>query len=322
MADAPIPDIAHIAAVAPIYRGEMFVGELCARLHATLGSIHANYRIVLVDDASPDQAWDRIAAEAARDRRVVGIQLSRNFGQHIAIAAGLDQVEAEWTVIMDGDLQDLPEDIPLLYQAAIRGLDDVVIAERTTRRDPVHRVAASAAFYRLLNLLTGLRLSPRHGNFRIINRTVLHAVRRTREHMRFFPAFMQVLGFRMGYHETHRQQRNGTSSYDLGKLARLAYQSTIAYSGRPLHVGVVLGLAISAGSLAVGVVMLVRALLLGVGVSGWASLFTLISFVGGLQILLISIAELYVGKTFAESSQRPLYFVRARTSDERGRQLG
>jgi glycosyltransferase involved in cell wall biosynthesis len=309
---APATHSTFIAAVAPIYRGAEFVEALCERLKASLASVNEDYRIVLVDDGSPDDAWARITEQTAQDPRILGVQLSRNFGQHYAITAGLDHVDAEWIVVLDGDLQDLPEDIPLLYQKAISEDFDVVIAERTIREDPYDRKLGSSLFNKALSYLSGLDLSSQRGNFRIMSRKVHEAFSEVREHMRFYPAIMQWLGFRIGHQETHRPPRSsGQSSYDFRRLLRLAIEATIAYSERPLHISIVLGLLISLAAFCVGGAVVIRKLLWGIDAAGWTSVITLISFLGGLQIFLLGIVGLYVGKLFQEAKKRPLYIVRA-----------
>ncbi len=305
-----------LAVVAPIYRGEEFVAELCSRLHASLSEITQDYRIILVDDASPDDAWARIREEAAKDSRVLGVQLSRNFGQQYAITAGLDFVDADWIVVMDGDLQDRPEDISLLYRKAVDEDFDVVIAERSVRRDPFFRRLSSNIYNSILSSLSGLKLSARYGNFRIMNRRTHQAFVQVREHMRVYVAIMQWIGFRVGYQPTHRDARpSGKSSYNLRRLIRLAVQATVAYSERPLHVGVVIGAVISTLSFVAGCIAVLGRLFWNMDPNGWASLFTLVAFLGGLQILLLGIVGLYVGKTFQETKKRPLYLVAACTAD-------
>lgn len=305
---------AYIAVVAPVYRGEQFVEELCSRLHATLGQIDSNYSIVLVDDASPDHSWQRIKGESLKDSRVLGVQLSRNFGQHYAITAGLDNVDADWVVVMDGDLQDQPEDILAMHEKAVREGFDVVIAERSLRADSFLRKMSSSLFNRSLSLLSGLNLSARYGNYRIMNRNAHQAFAQMREHMRFYPAIMQWIGFNSGYAQTSRVARpHGRSSYTFVRLIKLAVQATVAYSERPLHVSIVLGLAISFAAFILGAYVIAMKLFWDVDVEGWTSLFATVSFLGGLQIFLIGIVGLYIGKTFQESKKRPLYIVRERT---------
>lgn len=308
---------AYIAVVAPVYRGEQFVEELCSRLHATLRQIDDNYSIVLIDDASPDNSWQRIKGETLKDPRVQGLQLSRNFGQHYAITAGLDHVDAEWVVVMDGDLQDQPEDILALHEKAVKDGLDIVVAERSLRADPFLRKMSSAIFNRSLSLLSGLDLNARYGNFRMMNRNAHQAFAQMREHMRFYPAIMQWIGFKAGYAKTNRVSRpSGKSSYTFLRLARLAVQATVAYSERPLHVSIVIGLTISFVSLILGLYMIALKLLWNVEVEGWTSIFVTLSFLGGLQIFLIGIVGLYIGKTFEESKKRPLYIIRERSTGE------
>ena len=161
--------------VSPVYRSEELVDELVRRIQASVSPLTEDYEIILVDDRSPDGAWVRIQAHAALDPRVQGLRLSRNFGQHCAITAGLDRCRGEWIVVLDCDLQDQPEEIPALFAHAQRGYD-LVLAQRTNRQDSWGQKLLSLLFYRVLSYLTETPQDAAVANFGIYHRRVIAAV--------------------------------------------------------------------------------------------------------------------------------------------------
>ncbi|GAB3317796.1 hypothetical protein GCM10027511_28510 [Hymenobacter humi] len=160
------------------------------RLVAALEPISPRFEIILVDDRSPDDSWIRIQEQTARDPRVVGLRLSRNFGQHRAIAAELDRCQGEWVIVMDCDLQDRPEEIPVLFAAAQRGYD-LVLARRTDRQDSWSQKLLSKVFYRVLSYLTDTPQDSAVANFGIYHRKVIASVRTMRESIRYFPTMVR-----------------------------------------------------------------------------------------------------------------------------------
>jgi dolichol-phosphate mannosyltransferase len=300
----------EIAVVVPVYMGTAVLRKLCGRLVATLETITPDFSIVLVDDRAPDDPWPLIRELGREEPRIRGVQLSRNFGQHYALTAGIDHARADWYVVMDCDLQDAPEDIPLLHAKVREGYDAIV----GVRRKEGHGFAkrhASRLFYRAFNLLAGFELDWSVGNFRIFSDRVAEGYRRMREQMRLFPASLSYMGFSVGTLELpHHPREEGKSSYTFGKLARLALNAILAHSQTPLKIAVVLGLAMAVLSLLAGLAIAVRALVWGIPVTGWASLIVAVFVVGGAQIFVTGIVGIYVGKTFEEAKKRPLYFVR------------
>ena len=186
---------ADIAVIVPVYMGEAFIEELVSRLHDTLQRISPHYQIVLVDDRGPDNSWTLIEAQARRDDRVLGVRLSRNFGQHPAISAGIAHASAKWYVVMDCDLQDPPEAIFDLYQAAHANKTDIVVAERTTSGLGLGRNIGSRMFNSALSWASGLEISSSLGNFRIFSDRVAEAFRRFPERLRLFPAIISQVAF-------------------------------------------------------------------------------------------------------------------------------
>ena len=306
--DERAPD--DIAVVIPVYMGKTVLRELCERLVATVTKITASFSIILVDDRSADNAWPLICELGQQDQRIRGIQLSRNFGQHHAVTAGIDHAVARWYVVMDCDLQDAPEDIPLLYAKASEGFDIVVGTRRKEGHGLIKRFA-SRLFYSAFNLLAGIKLDWSVGNYRIFSNRVADGFRQMREQMRFFPASLSLMGFEVSYLPLqHYSRQEGKSSYTLKKLVRLGMHAILVHSLRPLKIAAALGLFISSLSLLAGFGIAVGALFWGATVTGWPSLIVAVSIIGGIQIFVTGVVGIYVGKCFEEAKKRPLYFVR------------
>lgn len=301
--------------VIPVFRAEDCLRPLCERLRAALDPLAANWEAILVEDGGGDGAWRMIEELSRADRRVRGLKLSRNFGQHAAITAGLDRAAGDWIVLMDCDLQDRPEEIPALYAKAREGWD-IVTARRRMRRDPWLRRAASRAFYRLLAYLTETRQDPATANFGIYSRQAIEAVTSLRENLRYFPAMIQWVGFRATSVDVeHAPPGDRPSSYSLRRLARLAFDVMLSFSEKPLRLVVKLGFFIAGLSFAWALALALRAAFYGRGVAGWTSLIVSIWFLSGLLIGIVGIVGLYVGRTFAEVKRRPLYIVERMTGD-------
>jgi glycosyltransferase involved in cell wall biosynthesis len=307
----------QLSIVTPVYRAEACLEELYRRLVAALSSVTPDFEIIMVEDRGGDRSWEIIQALAQRDARVKGIQFSRNFGQHYGITAGLDHCDGAWVVVMDCDLQDRPEEIPRLYAKAKEG-HEIVIARRGRRNDPLGKRLSSWAFYRLFSYLADTDYDAEAGNFRIMSRKVVENFRRMREQLRFFGGQMNWLGFPAGTIEVQHDERYaGPSTYTFAKLLRLASETIIAYSDKPLRLAVRLGFLIALAAFGGGLYVMVRALVYGYAISGWASLLVSIYFMGGIIIAILGMLGIYLGKTFDETKKRPLYIVMHTTFHER-----
>ena len=308
--------MAHLSVVTPVYRAEGCLRELYTRLVAALEGITPDFEIVMVEDCGGDRSWEIICELADEDPRVKGLQFSRNFGQHYGITAGLDYCDGDWVVVMDCDLQDRPEEIPRLYAKAQEGYD-VVLALRGKRSDSAFKRIASRVFYRLFSYLSEMDYDGDAGNFRIISRKVVTNCRRMREQLRFFGGLVHWMGFPTGTIEVqHGTRHEGRSTYSFGKLWRLAGETIIAYSDKPLRLSIRFGFLMSLFAFAGGMFILVRALLYGSPVVGWPSLFVSLYFIGGIIISILGILGIYLGKTFDEAKKRPLYIVSRTTLAE------
>jgi dolichol-phosphate mannosyltransferase len=305
----------HLSVVIPVYKAERTLRPLYERLKTSLEQVSSAFEIVLVEDCGGDRSWAIIQELAEEDPRVVGLQFSRNFGQHYGITAGLDHARGDWVFVMDCDLQDPPEYIPVLYAKAQEGYD-VVLARRQNRKDNVLKRGTSWAFYQVFNYLSGMRHDASVGNYRIISRKVADAFREMRENLRFFSGLVDWMGFPTAAIDIEAEERHdGKSTYTVRKLLKLANETIIAYSDKPLHLAVNLGFLIALASFAGGLYLIYRALFFHIPVEGWASLIVSLYFLGGIIIAILGVIGIYLGKTFNEAKKRPLYIIREKTHD-------
>ncbi len=292
-----------LSIVSPVYRADTMLPELVARIVSSVTPITTDFEIILVDDRSPDNSWSVIQAQVQLNPRVRGVRLSRNFGQHRAITAGLDHSRGEWVVVLDCDLQDRPEEIPALLAKAQAGFD-MVLARRHERQDRFVKRLFSRIFYGTLGYLTGSRQDSAIANFGIYHRQVIDAICAMRESSRYFPTMARWVGFNATtLNVEHAERVEGSSSYNFKRLIILAY------SDKPLRLTVKFGLVVSATSFLGAIYMLIRAIEGKIQVLGYASLIVSIWFFSGIIILVMGILGLYVGKTFEGVKNRPIYVV-------------
>jgi dolichol-phosphate mannosyltransferase len=304
-------DTPHISVVVPCYRCAGCLPELYRRLVAALESLTPHFEIVLVNDASPDRDWEAIGALARADSRVKGVNFSRNFGQHRAIAAGVDYARGDWVVVMDGDLQDRPEEIPALYRKAAADNLDVVFGRRRNRRDPWHKVLGSRLFGWAFRRLSDVRIEPGIANFSISSRAAMDAYRRLHEGSRAHALVLLWCGFRVGYIDVeHAARHAGRTTYNLRRSVDLAVEAITSQSNKPLLVGIRFGFAMAGFSILFALWLVMRYFRWGVAVSGWTSLIVSLYFIGGLILAYMGLLGLYLGKVFNEVKRRPIYLVR------------
>jgi dolichol-phosphate mannosyltransferase len=299
----------HLSIVSPVYQAEACLPELYRRLVAVAERITPDFELVLVEDCGPDGSWRVLERLAATDARVKALRLSRNFGQHYAITAGLDHAEGDWVVVMDCDLQDPPEAIETLYRTAREG-HDVVFVRRLDRTDAWTKTLPGVVFHGLIAWLTGEPSDPAVANFSISSRPAILAFREYRERDRSFPMVMRRVGFRRTTVDVaHAERFAGRSSYSLRTLFAFALQNVVAASTRPLVLSVQFGILIAAGSLAYATYVLALYLRHQVAVPGWTTLAILVSFLFGLLFIQLGVVGLYLGSTFEQTKHRPLYHV-------------
>ena len=299
----------HISVVTPVYGKQLDLQGLYDRLVAALSPITSDFEIIMVNDASPDDAWSVIKRLSSEDARVRGINLSKNFGQHQAITAGLHYVRGDWTVVMDCDLQDRPEEIPNFYAKAQEGYD-VVVGRRYNRRDTFMKKQASKMFYRLFNYLTDQNLDNRIANFGIYSARVIEMVRSYKEKDRSFGLLVALVGFkRTGIDVVHDSRSVGETSYSFEKALRLAIGHIVAHSNKPLRLFIKFGFLVSTLSFLYGAWLFLRYFAWAVTVEGWTSVMVFMSFFMGMMMVMIGIVGLYIGNIYDEVKGRPLFIV-------------
>lgn len=300
--------VAELSIVVPVYKCADCLPHLHERLGATLAAVTDRYELIFVDDRSPDDAWSALTDLAAHDPRVRLIRLSRNFGQHAAITAGLTAARGRWTVVMDCDLQDPPEQIPRLYAKAQEGFD-IVYARRTGRRHSWFRRMGSAAYFRVLNALIGTSLSAEFGNFSIISEKVRDAFLAFRDKDRHFLMILSWLGFEhTAIDFPHAERYAGESSYTLGMLLRFALAGLFFQTTTLLRWIVYIGFGISLVGVGLAGFFVIH-YFLGNPYPGWTSLGVLLLLLGGFIIVSTGVAGLYIGKIFTQVKDRPLFVV-------------
>ncbi|MEZ5290795.1 MAG: glycosyltransferase family 2 protein [Vicinamibacterales bacterium] len=307
--------MATLGVVVPVYNGEPTLHELHRRLTAQLSALADDWQVVYVDDRSPDRSWEILEGFAAASPRVRARRLIRNYGEHIAITAGLDEVDADHTFIMACDLQDDPSAMPALLEAARTTGADLVLTRRMRRQDAVLKRLLARLFYLVVQFLVKVKYDHRVGNYRLVSRRAVTMFREYRERTRNVNAIMAIMGVPTTTVDVQHQPRGGGSSgYTLSRSARLAFHVLVGYSEVPLQLVVLLGVTISAIAAVAFARLLVAPADPDPAVQAIHTAAALLVLIGGFIVLAIGTVGVYLTKSFVESMKRPLYFV----ADRRG----
>lgn len=297
-----------ISVVIPVYGCKAALPELHRRLSETLIQISNDYEIILVDDCCPQNSWEEIEKICQIDKKVVGIHLSRNFGQIKAITAGLDNSTGDWIVVMDCDLQDRPEGILDLYKKAQEGYD-VVFARRLERVDSRLTKFFSKTFYKVYDYFTDGNFDSSICNFSISKRKVIESYCRMREQRRAYTLFLKWLGFKQTAIDVKADARyEGKSSYNFTRKIKMAFDFITSQSTKPLLLSVKLGFIIALLA-ALYIVYLVIHYAMGGVYPGWTSVTASIFLMGGIILAAVGVVGVYIGNIFEETKNRPLYVV-------------
>lgn len=305
-----------VSVVIPFFNEERSVDELLARLKNVADASTHDFEIICVNDGSADATWAKLSAWAPRWKAVKLIDLSRNFGKEIALMAGLDRARGGAVVLMDSDLQHPPETLTQFVDLWQQGHDVVVGVRRDRSADSKMRTAASRAFYRLFNLLSETPISNQEGDFRLMDRRVVDAVRRMRERSRFMKGIYAWVGFgSVGVEFDAPERKHGASSFSPRRLFNLAFDGILSFSTVPLRIGVLVGVAVALGATVAGVYYWLKTLIFGVDLPGFASLIVATLLLGGLILAKLGLVGLYIGRIYEEVKGRPLYVVRRTETD-------
>lgn len=299
-----------ISVVVPIYNDSEVIHELIKRLSPVLESITADYEIILVDDGSRDDSWWQMLAVRQANASIKAVRLSRNFGQQSAIAAGLSLTSKELIVLMDSDLQDRPEDIPVLIDALLADEKaTMAIAQWEERKDSRFKLAVSRLFQRVSNSITEIHTMPRLGIFRVMKKSVVEELRNFPEKTATTVSLLYYIGSRYVAVPLKRDARfAGKSGYNLSKMLALTFARIFSFSMFPIRIVTYLGALLCVGSMVAALALIIYKLV-GNVVAGWTSMMVLMLFLFGLNFAFLGVLGEYIGRIFLETKQRPKFMI-------------
>ncbi len=296
--------------IAPVFNEVETLPHFYERIIKVMEGIGEPFELVLVNDGSHDGSYKVMQELHSRDPRVHVIDFSRNFGHQIAISAGLDHARGDAVVIIDSDLQDPPE---VITQLIVRWKDgaEVVYAQRAKRKgETAFKLMTAAAFYRLIARITAVNIPRDTGDFRLLDRQVVEALVKMREHHRFMRGLSAWVGFRQEAVTYERQERfAGTTKYPLSKMIRFSLDAITSFSHVPLQLATTFGFILACISL-VGILVAIVLRVFTGAIVGQASTLILVLFLGGIQLIFLGIIGEYLGRIYDEVRARPLYIVR------------
>jgi polyisoprenyl-phosphate glycosyltransferase len=300
----------RLSVAIPIHNEQSVVPELLRRLRAVLDELPGGpHEMVFVDDGSTDQTFELLNEAAHEDGRIVVISLSRNFGHQAAITAALDRVTGDAAVVMDGDLQDVPEVIPQLVEKFQQGYD-VVYAKRIHRKEPWVLRVCYFVFYRMMAALSDIPLPLDSGDFGLMSRRVIQRLRRMPEHHRYLRGMRTWVGFRQIGMEVERAERHsGKSKYSLLRLMKLASDGIFAFSIVPIRAAALVGAIVMFFSLLYVLYSLYAKLFLQKSPQGFTALLVAVTFLSGVMLFFLGVIGEYVGRIYEEAKARPQYII-------------
>jgi glycosyltransferase involved in cell wall biosynthesis len=297
-----------ISVVSPVYRAEEMVDLLVSRIGEEVSKITDDYEIILVEDGGPDQSWQKIVDNCQRDKRVKGVKLSRNFGQHYAVTAGISKASGDYVVLMDCDLQDDPAHIAKLLQEAQKGYE-VVFTRRAGRRHSAAKRLCSWLYNRLFGIFSDSRYRIDNGTLVMFSRKVAQCFLRLRDKDRLYIPLLKWVGFSNTTVEVeHHARHSGESSYGFLKLLKMGMYGWVAHSDKLLRLSAYTGFILAGLSILVGLNILARYFFFDFQ-PGWPSLIVAILFSTGLILMSVGVTGVYIGRIFEQTKDRPLYII-------------
>lgn len=288
---------------------ENLVDKLVERIDTAVSKLTTNYEIILIEDGGHDNSWQKIIDNCKKNPKIIGIKLSRNFGQQCALQAGLDSSKGEYVLTMDCDLQDQPEEIYKLYQKAKEGFD-IVLGMRQNRQDDWIKKILSKCFHKVLSYLTETIQDSSISTFNIYHRKVVNSMKDIRDYYRYYPILHQIVGFKTFKIEVeHAKRESGKSSYSFKKRFKLAFDTILNYSDKPLYLIIKMGFLISFFSIILALAISGRHYYEKGAAQGWEVLALLIGFFSGIIITILGIVGLYVDRIFESVKGRPTYII-------------
>ncbi len=300
-----------VSVVVPVYNELQVLPMLHERLTTVLEALPIRYEIVLVDDGSRDGSGQYMAQLALSVSEVRAVRLARNFGKEAALTAGLHHARGDAVIVIDADLQDPPELIPAMLQAWQEGADVVAMKRRSRAGETRFKTLSAHVFYRLLNRISEVSIPEDTGDFRLMSRQAVDALAQLPERNRYMKGLFAWIGLPTTVIEYDRAPRAaGTSQWDYLSLFRLAFEGVTSFSVAPLRIAMALGVFTALAGCLFGAWIIVKTLVMGDTVPGYPSMVAIMTFLGGVQLISIGLLGEYVGETYFEAKQRPLYLVR------------
>ena len=301
-----------ISIVIPAYNEEKNLIVIYERLSKVFSNLsNCSYEIIFVNDGSKDNTQEKLEELASEFYEVKFIEFSRNFGHQSAVKAGLDFATGDAIISMDADLQHPPELIPELIKQWEDGYDIVYTIREYPKKISYFKKTSSSSFYKILNKISDINIEKGDSDFRLIDQSVLEVIRNWNEDNLFLRGIIKWVGFKqIGVHYTADERFSGESKYTFEKMIKFAVTGVTSFSVKPLHIAIYLGFVFTFLSVILFLFNVLRAFYLGTEVSGWASLILTIVFFGGMQMSILGIIGLYIGKIFTQVKDRPSYIVR------------
>ncbi len=302
-----------LSIVVPVYYEEKGLEELYNRIYAVVTKLREKieYEIIFINDGSTDGSWAEINKIAKKDNKVIGINLSRNFGHQIAITAGMDVANGDAVVIIDDDLQDPPEVILEMFDKWIDGYQVVYGLRKKRKKENIIKIYTSKMFYRILNLLSDCKIPNDVGDFRLMDRKVVDQLLKIREKNRYVRGLISWIGFKQCAVEYERDARfAGKSTYSLYKLFSFAFDGIISFSNKPLIVSSYIGLIVIICSIIYGAKLFIQKIINpDIVLEGWTSLMLAVVFFSGINLFTLGIIGQYISRIYTEVKNRPLYII-------------
>lgn len=309
----------ELSVVIPVYNEAESLPQCYSRVNTVLATLDISYEIIFIDDGSSDGSAEILNNMGTEDAHVKVIFLSRNFGKEAALSAGIDHSLGEALIILDADLQDPPELIPDMLKVWKEKNVDTVLMKRSDRAgESQTKIKSAYWFYRILNKLSHFHIPEDVGDFRLMNRKTVNALKALPERNRYTKGLFAWVGMETYTMEYQREPRvAGEVKQNYASLIHLAFEGITSFSTHPLRMSTYLGIASALFGFFFGVFIVLKAFFLGDSVQGYPSMIAIITFLGGVQLLSIGIMGEYVGKTYIESKKRPIYLVKKFLSNKR-----
>jgi len=305
------PTLPLVSIVIPVYNEEANVQLLYDELRDVFKSLRYRLEILFVDDGSIDATLSAISRLANEDNRLKAISFSRNFGHQAALSAGLDLAVGDAVITMDGDLQHPPRLIPTLLEKWKEGFDVVYTIREETAGASSLKLHTAKWFYRLINRIGNTDIPPNTADFRLLSRQVVDELKRLEERALFLRGLVRWVGFPQTAVPYKAERRiTGKTKYTLKKMLGFALDGVVSFSSSPLYLSLYFGFVVSILSFLYGMYAIYMKLFTSESVPGWASVLTVVSFIGGVQLITVGIIGLYLGKLFGEAKRRPRYIIR------------